>query len=163
MTRDDIIRMAREACDPDKVEAWSNGFWTITQEELERFAFLVAKAERKGDDMKQLIECSTCGYPLTPGERTGLVEIDGKMCKPQAPDAWRTEARNEHGLPVFFCASEVKQAGPGLIPLYTAPPLLQRKPLTDEEISSLISTSPPSFAVEIVRIIERAHGIGSEE
>ncbi len=45
--------------------------------------------------------------------------------------------------------------------LYTAPP--QRKPLTDEEIASLISTSPPSFAVEIVRIIERAHGIGGEE
>ncbi len=47
MTRDDIIRMAREACDPDKVEAWSNGFWTITQEELERFAALVAEAERE--------------------------------------------------------------------------------------------------------------------
>jgi hypothetical protein len=70
--------------------------------------------------MKQLIECSTCGYPLTPEEREGLVEIDGKMCKP-------------------------------------------RKPLTDDEISSLISTSPPSFAVEIVRIIERAHGIGGKE
>jgi hypothetical protein len=39
--------MAREACDPDKVEAWSNGFWTITQEELERFAALVANAERE--------------------------------------------------------------------------------------------------------------------
>jgi hypothetical protein len=46
-------------------------------------------------------------------------------------------------------------------PIYTTPP--QRQPLTDGEISSLISTSPPSFAVEIVRIIERAHGIGSEE
>jgi hypothetical protein len=45
--------------------------------------------------------------------------------------------------------------------LSSEPP--QRKPLTDEEIASLISTSPPSFAVEIVRIIERAHGIGSEE
>ena len=45
--------------------------------------------------------------------------------------------------------------------LSSEPP--QRKPLTDDEISSLISTSPPSFAVEIVRIIERAHGIGSEE
>jgi hypothetical protein len=43
------------------------------------------------------------------------------------PDAWMTEARNEHGLPVFFCASEVKQAGPGLIPLYTAP--LQSNPI----------------------------------
>jgi hypothetical protein len=33
--------------------------------------------------MKQMIECTTCGYPLTPEERTGLVEIDGKMCKPR--------------------------------------------------------------------------------
>jgi len=33
--------------------------------------------------MKQLIKCSTCGYPLTPEEREGLVEIDGKMCKPR--------------------------------------------------------------------------------
>jgi hypothetical protein len=47
MTRDDIIRMAREACDTDKVDAWHNGFWTVTQEELERFAALVAAAERE--------------------------------------------------------------------------------------------------------------------
>jgi len=47
MTQNDIIRMAREACDKDKVEAWSNGFWTLTQEELERFADLVLKAERQ--------------------------------------------------------------------------------------------------------------------
>jgi hypothetical protein len=46
MTRDDIIRMAREACDPDKVDAWKNGFWTLAQEELERFAALVVQAER---------------------------------------------------------------------------------------------------------------------
>jgi hypothetical protein len=47
MTRDKIIRMMIEACDVDKVGAWSNGFWTITQEELERFAALVAEAERE--------------------------------------------------------------------------------------------------------------------
>jgi hypothetical protein len=35
--------------------------------------------------MKTVIECSTCGYPLTPEEREGLVEIDGKMCKPIEP------------------------------------------------------------------------------
>jgi hypothetical protein len=110
--------------------------------------------------MKQLIECSTCGYPLTPEEREGLVEIDGKMCKPQAPDAWRTEARNEHGLPVFFCASEVKQAGPGLIPLYTAPPLLQRKPLTDEDIDlyafdiGVTDNKAPAWLVTYARGIE---------
>lgn len=37
-----------------------------------------------------------------------------------------------------------------------------RKPLTDEEIASRFSTSPMSLAVEIVRAIERAHGIGGE-
>ena len=47
MTRDNIIRMAREACDPDiTAPAWDNGFWTLTQKELERFAALVAAAER---------------------------------------------------------------------------------------------------------------------
>jgi len=47
MTRDDIIKMAKEACDSDKVDAWHNGFWTLTQEELERFAALVAAHERE--------------------------------------------------------------------------------------------------------------------
>jgi hypothetical protein len=46
MTQDDIIKLMQQACDPDKKPAWHNGFWTITQEELERFADLVAKAER---------------------------------------------------------------------------------------------------------------------
>jgi hypothetical protein len=46
MTRDDIIRLAREACDKDKVDPYQNDFWAITQEELERFAALVAAAER---------------------------------------------------------------------------------------------------------------------
>jgi len=43
----DVIRMARGACDADKVDAWHNGFWTLTQEELEKFAALVAAAERE--------------------------------------------------------------------------------------------------------------------
>ena len=47
MDRESIIRMAREACDKDKVDPWHGGFWTITQEELERFAALVAAAERE--------------------------------------------------------------------------------------------------------------------
>ena len=46
MNQEDIIRMAREACDIDKVDAWHNGFWTLTQEELERF-FHMAQAARR--------------------------------------------------------------------------------------------------------------------
>jgi hypothetical protein len=75
MTRDDIIRMAREACDPDKVEAWSNGFWTITQEELERFAALVVEAEREasakvcdarytGDNNREDMEARRCAAAI---------------------------------------------------------------------------------------------------
>jgi hypothetical protein len=44
---EDIIGMVRKACDPDKVDAWQNGFWVLTQTELERFAALVAAAERE--------------------------------------------------------------------------------------------------------------------
>ena len=47
MNRDDIIEMAKKSCDSDKVDAWHNGFWTLTQEELERFAALVAAAEKR--------------------------------------------------------------------------------------------------------------------
>ena len=36
-----VIEMAREASDPDKVDPWRDGFWILTQEELERFAELV--------------------------------------------------------------------------------------------------------------------------
>lgn len=48
MTRDDIIRMAWQSfSDPAKEDAWRNGFWTVTQEELDDFASLVADAERE--------------------------------------------------------------------------------------------------------------------
>jgi hypothetical protein len=47
MTQDEIIKLMQKACDPDKKPAWHNGFWTITQQELERFAALVAAAERE--------------------------------------------------------------------------------------------------------------------
>jgi hypothetical protein len=32
--------------------------------------------------MKNLINCGTCGYPLTPEERTTLIENKGVMQKP---------------------------------------------------------------------------------
>jgi hypothetical protein len=47
MTRDDIIRMAREAGMAEPQEVMYNNFWTADQKELERFAALVAAAERE--------------------------------------------------------------------------------------------------------------------
>ena len=39
-------------------------------------------ATMDGKHVKNLISCGTCGYPLTPEERTSLVEQDGVMIKP---------------------------------------------------------------------------------
>ena len=40
--KEDIIRMAREVADKDKVDPYLNEFVVLTPEELERFAALVA-------------------------------------------------------------------------------------------------------------------------
>jgi hypothetical protein len=48
MTRDEIIKLAREAASPDMIDAHRMRVrWTLMQEELERFAALVAAAERE--------------------------------------------------------------------------------------------------------------------
>jgi hypothetical protein len=46
MNREDIIRMAREACDQAPREDWNSNAWVFGDETLERFAALVAAAER---------------------------------------------------------------------------------------------------------------------
>jgi|GEM_PF-3752734 len=58
MTRDEIINLMQQACDPDKKPAWHNEFWTITQQELERFAALVAasEAERISNQSRHIIK-----------------------------------------------------------------------------------------------------------
>ena len=42
MKTEDIIKMVLASCGPGKVDAWDNGFWILAQEEIERFAALVA-------------------------------------------------------------------------------------------------------------------------
>ena len=46
MDKEDIIRMAREACDQAPREDWNSTAWVFGDETLERFAALVAAAER---------------------------------------------------------------------------------------------------------------------
>ena len=46
MNQEDIIRMAREACDQAPREDWNSTAWVFGDETLERFAALVAAAER---------------------------------------------------------------------------------------------------------------------
>jgi hypothetical protein len=66
MNREDIIRAMRSACDKDKVNAWKNNFWTITQEELERFAYLVAAKEREAcaKVCEDNADCCNLGSPI---------------------------------------------------------------------------------------------------
>ena len=47
MNKEEIIRMVREVADKDKVDPYLNEFVVLTPEELERFASLVAAAERE--------------------------------------------------------------------------------------------------------------------
>ena len=47
MNREDIIRMAREACDQAPREDWNSTAWVFGDETLERFAALVAATERE--------------------------------------------------------------------------------------------------------------------
>ena len=47
MDREDIIKLAREACDQAPREDWNSTAWVFGDETLERFAALVADAERE--------------------------------------------------------------------------------------------------------------------
>jgi hypothetical protein len=47
MNKEDIIRMAREACDQAPREDWNSTAWVFGDETLERFAALVAEHERE--------------------------------------------------------------------------------------------------------------------
>lgn len=74
MTRDDIIKLAREACG-DEHDPFVSGWITFDYAELERFAALVAAAEREAiaqmiEDAPKLVKfatndkggCLVCGF-----------------------------------------------------------------------------------------------------
>ena len=112
--------------------------------------------------MKPLIECGTCGYPLTAEEREGLVEIDGKMCKHSGPVAWMVKLHD--GNQFVYDKRMLEHIDSDIHatrqPLYTAPP--QRKPIDDKTLWEMWVESP-SDVLRFARAIERAHGIGGEE
>ena len=69
MTRDDIIRMAHKA----NFEGFGNGDWVCTTEEIERFAALVAAAEREACAMEADYEAAR--WPYAPECREPCEEI----------------------------------------------------------------------------------------
>jgi hypothetical protein len=62
MNREDIIRMAREATKEAPREDWNSTAWVFGDETLERFAALVASAER-----------SACAQMLEAASKTGKI------------------------------------------------------------------------------------------
>jgi hypothetical protein len=68
------------------------------------------------------------------------------------PVAWIRQRDNTLAL------SDGGVFGDDWTPLYTVPP--QRQPLTEEEIYEVCGLG--AVDIEFVRIVERAHGIGSE-
>lgn len=64
MTRDDIIRMAREAGLGHLPDNWGDGWWQADRTEvIERFAALVAAAEREA--------CAKVCESMKPGKHAG--------------------------------------------------------------------------------------------
>jgi hypothetical protein len=94
MTKDDIIRMARQACDTDKVDAWHNDFWTLTQEELERFFHMAQAAEREACAK----ECQ---------EQADLSE----QAFEKATRRWDQEAYRHAAVGARFCLSRIRARG----------------------------------------------------
>ena len=81
MTREDIIRMAREATDEyAKENAWRKNFWRFSQEELQRFAALVI-AHREAQSIHS---CGPdCQKPLCVNRRREIeaaVEAEREAC-----------------------------------------------------------------------------------
>lgn len=95
------------------------------------------------------------------GEPTALKTVhrmDGP-CYATEPVAWMIYTLNGKSVCITDNPEDFTDTHRAL-PLYTAPP--QRKPLTDEEIQELSQHHKfDSRMVKFVRIIERAHGIGT--
>ena len=75
---------------------------------------------------------------------------------------WYEIAKDRHVRRIIDCEEKPNIPGYDLIPLYAVPP--QRKPLTVEEIDALeLPPSGTGTVRDFVRLIERAHGIRSQE
>ena len=101
-------------------------------------------------------------------------EIQELLAQPeqteQEPMAWITEwvQRYRHNdTPIMDRAVSFTKGGapavpnPNYIPLYTAPP--KREPLSDEAVCEILLKKEWKGFVDLVRIIEKAHGFGGGE
>ncbi len=71
MNRDDLIRMAKEANCQAPREDWNSTAWVLSDEALERFAALVAAAEREA--------CAKVAGPHLNGEIAAAIRARGEV------------------------------------------------------------------------------------
>jgi hypothetical protein len=118
MTRDDIIQLAREACSPDApFSQYVGGVdcgMLMRDEHLERFAALVAAAERKRMDLNAIHTChAECQNPFCVRVREAVAherEACAKVCEEIAE---RNELENDYDwIPGNFeCATAIRARG----------------------------------------------------
>lgn len=77
---------------------------------------------------------------------------------------WYEIAKDRHVRRIIDCEERPNIPGYDLIPLFTHP--IQRKPLTDKQIKPIFEQWKilyGDYTIDLIRAIERAHGIGSEK
>jgi hypothetical protein len=110
MNRDDIVRMW------EKANNWSIESWPNTIDELERFAKLVAAAEREGMAINGIHSChSECQRPACVAVREAVAaerEACAKVCDAKVDDEYATGKvdHNEIGW-TQACAFAIRERG----------------------------------------------------
>ena len=80
----------------------------------------------------------------------------------QEPVAWRyQDARGNYRYRGYVQGFDKEYSRLKPVPLYTAPP--QRVPLSEEEAAKACSSARFGSLMQIVRAVERAHGIGDSK
>jgi len=93
-------------------------------------------------------------------EKEAIVAIKAALEAKDEPVAW-LHRFIEGGISIGLKPSDLERHPERWEPLYTTPP--QRKPLTDEEITEIFSTTKGlDFYLNFARAIEAAHGIKEE-
>ena len=90
MNREDIIRMAREVCVQAPREDWNSTAWVFCEETLERFAALVAEAERNSwpaemEAMERQVNILTDALAQAKAEER---EACAKVCESMRGECW---------------------------------------------------------------------------
>ncbi|MEY3746374.1 MAG: hypothetical protein RIQ76_910 [Pseudomonadota bacterium] len=117
----------------------------------EIYEFLVHPEQTEQGQDKELIAKYREGY------KKGFLDGAEPEQTEQEPVAWMYERVNEIGETVKRVVCNFYE-DVNLIPLYTAPQ--KREPLSDEAVSELLMGGFSTHLMDLVRMVEKAHGIG---